>query len=459
MAFSGSDAQAAVQSTSFAGANPTTAPFGVDAPQVAAVAATGPQAGDTSGLYATTNPPACTTADFLSQLQADPTKLAAFGGVYGLGADDVPAFVDSLAPVVLRANTSVTDHPYQDGAFVEQPAVLAAGTAVLVNSYGEPTVKCYNGNPLTGGAPVADAISVLPTDQVITNYQFTTIDNTSVVVVPGKPDPKPNKGHNPDPFLQAEADAAKQLAENARKDATTARSDATQAAQAQKDAQANLDAADLAVQQAQAKLASINPQLDPVGFQRAQDAAEQAVVARMNLAGILQTAKDNAAAADKKAKDLEDKATADEQAAAKAKQEAEDSKHPNQKTDEKNAEGQKNADQTQDKGQQTPAGQQQGQQGQTGQQAGQQAQPAEVAKPGTATQVCAQVVTEADATPNCPATVAGGAVQNAPVGEGGTSTGAEKTSKDTGSQGSTTSSSSSSSSSSSQKTDKKGDDK
>ena len=49
LAFSGGTAEAAVQSTSFAGANPTTSPFGTDAPQVAAVAATGAQSGGPPG--------------------------------------------------------------------------------------------------------------------------------------------------------------------------------------------------------------------------------------------------------------------------------------------------------------------------------------------------------------------------------------------------------------------------
>jgi hypothetical protein len=196
-ALSGSAGDAAVQTTSFAGADPTTNPFGTDAPQVATVAATGPQSGDTTGLYAATTPPSCNTADFLSQLRADPAELAAFGGVFGLGSGDVPAFVDSLSPVVLRANTSVTDHPYADGAFVEQPAVLAPGTAVLVNSYGEPTVKCFNGNPLTAGDPAPGAVTVTPTAQAMTEFRFTTVDDSGTVVVPTPRDPKPHPGPNP----------------------------------------------------------------------------------------------------------------------------------------------------------------------------------------------------------------------------------------------------------------------
>jgi hypothetical protein len=200
IALSGTSAEAAVQSTSFAGANPTTSPFGTDNPEVATVAATGQQTGDTPAMYAATTPPSCNNADFLSQLQADPNKLAAFGGVFGIGPADVPAFVNSLSPVVLRAATSVTDHPFTDGAFVEQRAVLAAGTAVLVNSYGEPTAKCFNGNPLTAGAPASDAVTVAPTATAMTTFQFTTIDNSGPVVVTTPPDPKPIPGPNPTPL-------------------------------------------------------------------------------------------------------------------------------------------------------------------------------------------------------------------------------------------------------------------
>ena len=188
MALSGSSAEAAVQTTSFAGTNPTTSPFGTDAPQVVAVSATGPQSGDTAGLFAATTPPSCDTASFLTQLQTDPAKLAAFGGVFGVGAADVPAFVNSLSPVVLRANTSVIDHPFADGAFTAQPAILAAGTAVLVDAYGLPTVKCFNGNPLTAGPGASGAVTVTPTGTAIAQFRFTTVDNSGVVIVPGKPD-------------------------------------------------------------------------------------------------------------------------------------------------------------------------------------------------------------------------------------------------------------------------------
>jgi hypothetical protein len=107
---------------------------------------------------------------------------------------------------VLRAATSVTDHPYTDGAFVERPAVLAAGTAVLVNSYGEPTVKCYNGNPLTAGATVPGAVTVTPT--AMTTFHFTTVTGAGTVDVPTPHDPKPHPGPNPAPTARYNYDGS-----------------------------------------------------------------------------------------------------------------------------------------------------------------------------------------------------------------------------------------------------------
>ncbi|MDT7743232.1 MAG: hypothetical protein QOE59_2310 [Actinomycetota bacterium] len=439
LAFSGGTAEAAVQSTSFAGANPTTSPFGTDAPQVAAVGATGPQAGDTKGLYAATTPPACTTADFLSQLQADPNKLAAFGGVFGLGATDVPAFVDSLAPVVLRANTSVTDHPFSGGAFVEQPAILAAGTAVLVNSYGEPTVKCFNGNPLTGGAPVADAISVIPTEQVITQYSFTSIDNSTVVVIPGKPDPKPHPGPNPtttpqpDPELVKKAEEAKATAAQARTEATAAREKADNAAAESRRAQTNLTGAQADLDRAVAEGANpaVIAELTKVRDQAKQDAETKANQAKYADAAAT-SAEGTADQADKNAKDAQDKADASAKAPA-----TEDEK----KDQDKPAEAKKVDDPAAATGaeNQTP-----GTEGQTN--------PAQVQKPGTIVQACPAIVTDATATPECKLpTGSADAGQKAPAAKGTATTDGEKTSTGSTSQGSGSSNSTSSSSQSSSK--------
>jgi hypothetical protein len=434
MALSGSPAEAAVQTTSFAGANPTTSPFGTDAPQVAAVAATGPQTGDTTGLYAATTPPSCNNADFLAQLQSDPAKLAAFGGVFGIGAGDVPAFVDSLAPVVLRANTAVTDHPFADGAFTEQPAILAAGTAVLVNPYGEPTVKCFNGNPLTAGAQAADAVTVVPTTQVIARYSFTTIDNSRVVVIPGKPDTKPIPGPNPtttpqpDPELVKKAEETKALADQARTEATAARQKADTATAAATRAQADLAGAQADLNQA---IKDGNPAVI-AELTKVRDAAKDDADTKANQAkyaeSAARSAEGTADQAEKNAKDAQDKADASAKTPAGTKDDK-DATEPNK--NEKAVDPAAKVD---------PAQTVTGQEGQA---------PANTSIP------CGAIADAA--TTDC--TVPAGSADTAtgPTSTGGESTSTGTSSKDSGSAGS--SSSSSSSTGGSQSGSKEGSDK
>jgi hypothetical protein len=145
-----SAAQIQLESTSTSGPSPFGAPVGQDATGVVAPANAKPQeAGNTSGLFAQ-NPgqPSCDTAALVSQLTGDQTKAAAWAAPLGTSAAGIPDFVKGLNPVTLRADTSVTEYGYSSGQFQPYPAVLQAGTAVLVNSFGEPTVKCFNADPL-----------------------------------------------------------------------------------------------------------------------------------------------------------------------------------------------------------------------------------------------------------------------------------------------------------------------
>ena len=229
LASNGSAENGGYQLASYAGPAPFTAPVGADQPDIAASSdAGGEQSGATPELYAQ-NPEqlACDPEALISQLEGDPTKAEAWGQVLALTPDQIPTFVRSLTPVVLRADTAVTDHGYEDGTFVSAPAVLAHGTSVFINSYGEPTVKCYNGNPLTRGASSDPRVSVVvPATQVIRTIVFVNPGTGGVVQVPGKNDPRPEPGPNPttpaspDPALAAAAAEARQKATDA---ATAAR--------------------------------------------------------------------------------------------------------------------------------------------------------------------------------------------------------------------------------------------
>ena len=74
----------------------------------------------------------------------------AWADVLGIDSDkdSVSRYVRSLTPVTLTVDTRVTNHMFKNGRAVPFQSILAAGTAVLVDKYGRPVVRCKCGNPL-----------------------------------------------------------------------------------------------------------------------------------------------------------------------------------------------------------------------------------------------------------------------------------------------------------------------
>ena len=111
--------------------------------------------GATPGLYGGTRDAATCDADQLvAFLQSNPDKAAAWAGVHGITVAEIPAYVAALTPVILTRDTRVTNHGFANGKATTVPAVLQAGTAVMVDEFGVPRVKCGCGNPLTEPTPV-----------------------------------------------------------------------------------------------------------------------------------------------------------------------------------------------------------------------------------------------------------------------------------------------------------------
>jgi hypothetical protein len=102
------------------------------------------------GLFGgTRNSKACDKRQLVTFLQQNPDKATAWASVLGISRDQIPSYVDGLTPVLLRSDTLVTNHGYANGRITVVPALLEAGTAVLVDDRGFPVTKCYCGNPLT----------------------------------------------------------------------------------------------------------------------------------------------------------------------------------------------------------------------------------------------------------------------------------------------------------------------
>ncbi len=131
------------------GADPFAPAVGTDE-QIPAVQANGTYEGNHVGLYGgTLNQSSCDKQQLVVFLQQNPDKAAAWAGVVGISTTQISTYIAGLTPVILRSDTLVTNHGYANGQATVIPAVLQAGTAVLIDDKGFPVTKCYCGNPLT----------------------------------------------------------------------------------------------------------------------------------------------------------------------------------------------------------------------------------------------------------------------------------------------------------------------
>ena len=139
--------------------------------------------GGTVGLYGgTMRLSTCDPSQMTSYLAANPDKAAAWASVEGISVSDIPGYISRLTSVVLRVDTSVTNHGFINGRATTIPEVLQAGTAVLVDTYGIPRARCFCGNPLTPPT----ALSAAPT---YSGTQWPGFSPVTVAVVVAAPAP------------------------------------------------------------------------------------------------------------------------------------------------------------------------------------------------------------------------------------------------------------------------------
>lgn len=106
--------------------------------------------GGNAGLFGGTQKASqCDKAKLIAFLNNNPDKAAGWARVQGITTTEIASFVNSQTQLILRSDTRVTNHGWENGQITAFQSVLQSGTAVLVNNYGMPTVKCYCGNPLT----------------------------------------------------------------------------------------------------------------------------------------------------------------------------------------------------------------------------------------------------------------------------------------------------------------------
>ncbi|MFI8423988.1 DUF6777 domain-containing protein [Streptomyces sp. NPDC085479] len=145
--------------------------------------------GSTPGLYGGTRSEAsCDVEQQVAYLAAEPAKLTAFAEAAGIPEGGVADWLRDLTPVLLRADTRVTNHGFRDGRAAAFQSVLQAGTAVLVDPYGTPRVRCACGNPLRAPVSVSGAVhhgdpwTGFDPDNVIIVKPTTTVVASLVIV-------------------------------------------------------------------------------------------------------------------------------------------------------------------------------------------------------------------------------------------------------------------------------------
>ena len=92
----------------------------------------------------------CDRELLIRSLRARPDRMREWARVLGVEPNirAVARYIRRLRPVTLTRDTRVTNHNFVNGRAVAYQAILAAGTAVLVDRRGVPVVRCRCGNPL-----------------------------------------------------------------------------------------------------------------------------------------------------------------------------------------------------------------------------------------------------------------------------------------------------------------------
>jgi hypothetical protein len=129
-------------SASEPGPNPFTPPVAPEAPPANTVA---PPQGPFGGTGDNT---LCDREGIITFLTANAAQAGEWVRVLGIQVSEIPDYVRDLVPTTLASDTRITNHTFENGRAVPFQAVLQAGTAVLVDVYGKPVVRCRCGNPL-----------------------------------------------------------------------------------------------------------------------------------------------------------------------------------------------------------------------------------------------------------------------------------------------------------------------
>jgi hypothetical protein len=133
------------------GPDPFTAPTDRQGRRTVSLPAGGSSSGAGTPFGGSGSNVVCDRDRLIRFMKANPDRRRAWALVLGISPTyaAVRRYIARLHPVTLTRDTRVTNHTYAAGQAIGVQSILAAGTAVLVDDYGRPVVRCRCGNPLT----------------------------------------------------------------------------------------------------------------------------------------------------------------------------------------------------------------------------------------------------------------------------------------------------------------------
>ena len=96
----------------------------------------------------TRNETTCDPDLLVTALSRRPAEAAAWAEVLEIKVENIEDYVATMTAVNLTVDTRVTNHGFLEGEAIPRQSVLQIGTAVLVDEFGVPRVRCSSGSPL-----------------------------------------------------------------------------------------------------------------------------------------------------------------------------------------------------------------------------------------------------------------------------------------------------------------------
>lgn len=127
--------------TASTGTTPTTSPVGPTT--LVSLRGTAP------GVFGGTRDEMTCDPDLLvTALEQRPAEADAWAEVLDIEVEEIAEYVATMTAVNLTVDTRVTNHGFVEGEAIPRQSVLQVGTAVLVDEFGAPRVRCSSGSPL-----------------------------------------------------------------------------------------------------------------------------------------------------------------------------------------------------------------------------------------------------------------------------------------------------------------------